>query len=261
MSRLPFPLAVLTLALPVHADEQLSAGAALQLLDAGDAAQVIEMRGKEGQPQPVHWNILTYDRQSPVYLRALEIRSGRVDDEGESHAFYPSRLPDGRFDLMRLRIDSPVAFEILGLQAGKAGIGFDSVDYLLYCRPFDSEPVWRLTAVDRSGRLAGIVDLSGESGSVLRTVWYRWPVRDRGFPEIIDSAMNGEPPVPVAPPAPAVPPSVPPPMPSNLPQQPAASKAVVAPADPGSPFESDPVKVIPLPPANPNPLPGADPKP
>jgi hypothetical protein len=88
-----------------------------------------------------------------------------------------------------LKLGSVKAFEILNLEADRAKIGFDSIDYHLRCREFSSEPIWTLVANDAEGNQVARVDLSGESGRVMRTVWtYRV---GRKVPVIRDSVLLG----------------------------------------------------------------------
>ena len=247
----------------------LPASTALRLFqtarNSAPLPKLAELRGNGGLPQPTQWSILAYDRESPLYVRAYVVRVGKVTDAGNSQALYPAKLPEGFLDPTRLRIDSIAAFEILNLHAAAAGVRFDSTDYLLRCRPYDTEPIWRLTALDRARRPVGTVDLSGETGVVLRTVWFRWSQKERGFPEVADSAASGELPAAIAPPpppqpsaqvealtAPAAPPipTPPPSAPALMPTPPAMPKAEVGPPDPFA--ETDPVKVIPLPPTTPS---------
>jgi hypothetical protein len=292
--RLSLPVLLLLAGFPVRSPgqsaEPFPASSALQLLISAhgttDPPPLVEMRATNGQPQPSRWVIFAFDRQSPLYVHAYSARPGRFGDDGDSQSFYPAKFPDGFLDPARIRIDSTTAFQIFSLHAGAASIRFETVDYLLRCRPYDTEPIWRLTGLDRNRRTVAVVDLSGETGVVLRTIWYRWPQRDRGFPEISDSATTGKPPTPIEPPAPPapvvtvepvtapapsapslsapvmVPPTVPASDPAPVPAPPVPApplpmpKAEVGPADPFA--ETDPVKVIPLPPLNPSS--GATPK-
>ena len=176
-------------------DEQITALAALNRVNSRYGAQfvqkIVEMRGVRGQSQPQGWRLISHDPMSQTLLREFSIGNRRVSNEGSNEDFYPRRQPSGFIDLQRLKLDSTGAFEILDREAALAKVGFDSIDYHLRCREFSDEPIWSVTARDASGFPVARVDLSAETGRVLRTIWSSRS--GRRFPVIKDSALRGLP--------------------------------------------------------------------
>jgi len=151
--------------------------------------QIADMHGSGGQSQPMVWKIAALDLSSPFLLKTFRVDPSREVDEGQNRAFYPDKPPAGFISVAALKLGSYDAFLSLDKAAAKAKVGFDSVDYRLRCREFTSEPIWTLTAVDSDGFAVGILDISGTSGKVLRTVWLR-RAGARGLPTIEDSVLD-----------------------------------------------------------------------
>lgn len=155
----------------------------------GEFSRGVEITGSAGQPDPVVWTITSYDPKSPTMLREATVRNGVAKDRGASKEYYPKRQPDGFFLLRKVKLDSPDAFKVADKEAAGAEVGFDSIDYRLRCREFTDDPVWTLRLRDINGTVVGVIDMSAESGKVLRTVWVR---RDpaNSKPVVVDSATN-----------------------------------------------------------------------
>ena len=176
-------------------DGQVTALTALNRVNSRYGAQfvqkIVEMRGVRGQSQPEGWLLIAHDPMSETLLREFSIGGRRVSNEGSNEDYYPQRQPSGFIDLQRLKLDSTEAFKILDREAALAKVGFDSIDYHLRCREFSDEPIWSVTARDASGFPVARVDLSAETGRVLRTIWSSR--NGRRFPLIRDSALQGQP--------------------------------------------------------------------
>tara|TARA_R110002096_G_scaffold179153_1_gene356114 strand:+ start:25304 stop:26356 length:1053 start_codon:yes stop_codon:yes gene_type:complete len=151
------------------------------------AETIVEMRGLQGQSQPISWELVVFDRQSPLFVREFTLTE-KHSLEKEAQPKYPNQVPTGFIDKQKLLIDSTASFRILELEAKRAGVSFNHVNYQLTCQEFTRDPLWRLTAIDVDGYVAGRVDLSGSTGTVLRTVWYSWNRGSRGYPLVVDSA-------------------------------------------------------------------------
>ena len=154
--------------------------------------KIVEMKGSRGQSQPEEWELIVFDPSSEYLLREFWIGDRRATNEGVNYDYYPKRQPAGFINLRRLKLGSVEAFNVLNKEADRARIGFDSIDYHLRCREFSDEPIWTLTAKDENGYQVARIDLSGETGQVLRTVWlYR---NGRAVPRVKDSAFMKPPP-------------------------------------------------------------------
>lgn len=150
---------------------------------------IIEMAGPDGQTQPDSWKVVVVDLSSPFLARTFSVDAHSVADEGENRTFYPDSIPAGFIALEKLAVGSYDAFIALDKEAGEAKIGFDSIQYRLRAREGSNEPVWTMTALDRDRYAVGIVDVSGATGRVLRTVWLRRSGA-RTLPVVEDSALK-----------------------------------------------------------------------
>ncbi|MEM1294965.1 MAG: hypothetical protein AAGH89_06335 [Verrucomicrobiota bacterium] len=223
---------------------------------------IVEMRGLQGQSQPVVWELVVFDRQSPLFVRQFTLTE-KQSLEQEAKPKYPSQVPTGFIDKQKLLIDSTASFRILELEAKRAGISFNHVDYLLSCQEFTQDPLWRLTAIDADGYMVGRVDLSGSTGTVLRTIWYSWTRGSRGYPLVVDSAAPEDYTAPPALPFPVTPnPQVTlePVNPPTALVPPGPGVAPGVPMTPATPIGPPIVEVSPVeavPPPNPGTQPGA----
>ena len=67
---------------------------------------LVEMRGTNGTPTPLVWNVVILDSRSPTKLEEFSIRGHRVDDRGPNREYYPEREPAGVFDMLKVRSSS-----------------------------------------------------------------------------------------------------------------------------------------------------------
>ncbi len=178
------------------ADPQIPAVSALRRVATvhGDKyiGKIVRMRGKGGQPQPKEWWIAVYDPAAPYLVHEFWVGDTRATDEGPNLDYYPGQTPPGFIPAQNIKLDSVDAFEVLNQEATKAKVGFDSVNYFLRCREFSEEPIWTLQAIDPNGASVGLVDLSAQTGKVLRTVWLYPGSGGQGrAPRIVDSELLG----------------------------------------------------------------------
>ena len=179
---------------PASAIAQVSALEGLQRIKTsfGDqaVANIVEMTGTKGQPQPREWWVLSHDARGPYRLSYYWADRSRATDEGHNDEVYSQSAPDGFIRFDKIKVDSTEAFKIANAEALKARVDFDRIDYKLRCREFTTDPLWTLTLQFR-GRYVGKLDMSGIDGTLYRAVWMRYgPQYSRGF-EITDSAFPG----------------------------------------------------------------------
>lgn len=153
---------------------------------------ISEIKGTGGQPQPIQWDIVAYDANSPGLLHHFRASSGLVQDGGPDSRRYPNDAPNGFFNITDIGVDSVAAFTIAEAEARKARQGFDSCDYFLQLREFSRDTVWKLDLIDANHRLAGSVFISGSNGEVLRTIWIQRGTIS-GLPNIVDSMSPAAP--------------------------------------------------------------------
>ncbi len=186
-------LGILTILAPAAAWADTTAKTALARIESriGEpyTRHVVKIKALDGDPNPDDWQITGHDPTSPTKLREFRVGGIRAVDLGVNDDFYPRVRPTGFVKREDIQLDSIDAFAILNREAAAAKIGFDSVNYLLRCREFSTEPIWTLSAIDNRGRTAGVIDISAKSGQVLRTTWFREspgsPFRD----QVEDSAL------------------------------------------------------------------------
>ncbi|MCB1234150.1 MAG: hypothetical protein KDM91_03680 [Verrucomicrobiae bacterium] len=150
---------------------------------------IIEMRGYEGVPQPEEWEIVCYDPNARFLAREYWAGIGEETNEGPTNDFFPKRSPSGYIRLSDLKVDSRAAFTIAESEARKAKIGFDAVNYILRAREYSQEPIWTLELLDARNNVAGKIYISGETGEVLRLVWFS---SGPDGPQIIDTSAPGQ---------------------------------------------------------------------
>ncbi|MEM0895560.1 MAG: hypothetical protein AAGJ79_01650 [Verrucomicrobiota bacterium] len=156
---------------------------------------IVKISATGGIPVPQEWTVTTHNPNSPTLLHQFVVNDRRAIDEGASNDFYPRVRPTGFVKRQDIQLDSIDAFQILNREAQAAKIGFDSVNYMLRCREFSTEPVWTLSAVDAQNRIAGVIDVSAQTGAVLRKTWYYEAQGSRLRERIVDSATPGQAPI------------------------------------------------------------------
>ena len=136
-----------------------------------DAAlnHVIEVKGKNGDPQPVAWVILLDDQNARGGVREVEVSNGKIVSEHTPVRSYVGSSAGIVMDFKRLNLDSEGAFTIANQEATKRNTGFDSVDYALRSDDQTNAPVWVLKLLDTNNVNVGTVYIAADNGAVLRT--------------------------------------------------------------------------------------------
>ncbi len=175
-------------------EQRLTAKGALQVLSLRFGPEplraLVEMRAQDGQSQPWEWEIISHNHLSPNQLRYYWVGGQEATDEGDCDDLYPLKPPAGFINYDKFLLDSNAAFTVAEGAARAARVGFDSVNYTLRARELSDEPLWILDLVDARDFLVGKVYVSGETGSILRTLWIDRKERFRGAPSVDDSAMS-----------------------------------------------------------------------
>lgn len=193
---------ILALALAAGRAPAATAYEALQTIKQarGDAIlkQLIEVRGETGQPQPQSWTILMNDPTARGGVREFvvtgsEIASERTPLHGDTSAGKLSAL-----DFARLNLDSDGAFKLANQQAATKKIGFHTVDYTLRTNDADGAPMWVLHLFDYMGAPVGTLQVSAESGKIVRALQVdpdarEKPVVQQAEPTPPPAANDGEP--------------------------------------------------------------------
>ena len=126
--------------------------------------RVLEVRGRNGAPEPALWKIVLDEPRARGGIRELEVQRGQIISE---------RTPTGRtigspMNFNQLNLDSEGAFTVAHQEAEKAGVPFDRLDYLLKSGTGGGAPVWELSLFrGREGQVGSMV-IAADTGSVLR---------------------------------------------------------------------------------------------
>jgi len=157
------------LLLPLSGVAQDTAYQALRALSAErDQAvlkQVIEVKGRNGSPQPQVWTIVLDDPQARGGVREIEVARGRIVSEKTPVKAYSGVA--AKMDFQKLNLDSQGAFTVAEEEARRERISFDSVDYILRREDTANAPIWVLQLTDTTQRGVGTVTIAADTGTVL----------------------------------------------------------------------------------------------
>jgi hypothetical protein len=158
-------LAALSLLVSIGAQAADTAYNALRVVGKQNAEllnNVVEVRGRNGSPQPDVWKITVDDPKSRGGVREFEVQRGRIISERAP----TSRTLGSRMNFNQLNLDSEGVFTIVNQEATKSGVPFDRVEYLLKAGTGGGAPVWEVSLSER-GAYAGRMALAADTGAVL----------------------------------------------------------------------------------------------
>lgn len=176
--------------LTATASAQETAYAAMRVVKAakGDAslAKLVEVRGKEGGPQPEAWVLLFNDPAARGGVREIVVQDGAILSERTPLSGFSGLGDLPVLPSARLNLDSDGAFRIANDEAKREGIGFHWVNYTLRFDAASGEgPLWVLDLVDVAGVSAGSVVISAETLGIVRGL--------RGTPAPMANAQSSAP--------------------------------------------------------------------
>ena len=126
--------------------------------------QVIEIKARNGTPQPAAWTLLLNDPMARGGVRELEVVSGHIVSE---------RTPvktgaNGKtFSLAKLNLDSEGAFAVAEHEARVVKLGFYGANYTLCADPASDTPVWVLHLLDKDQNPIASVTIAADTGQVI----------------------------------------------------------------------------------------------
>ncbi len=127
-------------------------------------SHVVEVRGRNGVPQPEIWKVTLDEPSARGGLREVEVEHSHIAGERTPTA-HPT---ESAMNFNQLNLDSDGVFTIVNEQAGKKGISFDHADYVLNSAG-GAAPVWHVDLFEgRRGRVASFA-VAADSGAVLKT--------------------------------------------------------------------------------------------
>jgi len=154
---------------------------------------IVELRGKNGMPQPPVWKIVLDDPRARGGIRELEVQNGKVIGERtplEHDAVSPMVLT-------QLNLDSEGAFTVANQEAQKLNLSFDHVDYVLQSGSGNGTPVWKLDLSDSKGGHVGAIVIAADTGNILHQDFDHGSVASRQDNDRAEAADRADGPPPV----------------------------------------------------------------
>lgn len=162
MKRLLCCAILAVLPLTVHAADTAYTAIRVVAKKVGDEAlsRVIEVRGKQGAPEPQVWKVVLADERARGGIHEYEVQRGKISGD---------RTPSGRgggapLDLNKVNIDSDGAFTIVNQETQKAHVPFDHIDYTLVNT--GRAAVWHLEIYNGKEGRVGSLEIAADSGNV-----------------------------------------------------------------------------------------------
>ena len=167
MRKFLFPLALGILPTIVFAESD-TAYKALRTFgkQAGDKVlnRVVEVRGRNGIPQPDVWKIIANDPGARGGLTEAEVQRGKIISQRTPTARATSATQT--MDFNQLNLDSDGAFTVANQELQKRAVPFDRIDYLLRSPGNGKPPDWHLELYDRGTKI-GTMEVGADNGIVL----------------------------------------------------------------------------------------------
>lgn len=127
-----------------------------------------EVKGKEGVPQPGEWLVICNDPNAHGGIRELTIVNGRIVSERTPMGEYAGEGDLPHLTVTPTMVDSGPLFKKVDREAKVAQVGFDSIDYVLRVDVISGKPIWIVKLHNSSGALVGNMEISAETGEVLK---------------------------------------------------------------------------------------------
>jgi hypothetical protein len=138
--------------------------------------RVVELRGRNGTPQPAVWKIVFTDPAARAGVQEIEVQRGKIIAERAPTL----RGPVGEaMDFTHLNLDSEGVFTVVNQEAAQQGLPFDRVDYTLRSGSGGGSPVWTAELFDGRNGKVGSFQIAADSGAILG--------RSKSGPPVVDS--------------------------------------------------------------------------
>jgi len=131
------------------------------------SANLIEVTGERGEPQPQEWKVILSDPAARGGVREIVASGDVVVSQRTPLKGYADVGSQPSIALTRLNLDSDRAFEIANKQAVAKKVGFSWVDYTLRANAVGGSPMWILRLYNNMGSQVGVTQISAENGSVI----------------------------------------------------------------------------------------------
>lgn len=128
---------------------------------------VIEVKGRNGSPQPTVWTVLINDPLARGGVREIEVSKGHIISERTPVKTYSGQADGNSLDFQKLNLDSEGVFFVIEGEARVAKVQFYTVDYLLRSGEAGSAPVWVVQLLDDQQHSVGSVTVAADTGLVI----------------------------------------------------------------------------------------------
>lgn len=134
---------------------------------ADSSANLVEVTGERGEPQPQEWKVILRDPGARGGIREVVASGDVVVSQRTPLRGYSDLNAQPAITLTRLNLDSDRAFEIANKQAVAKKLSFSWVDYTLRANAVGGSPMWILRLFNNMGSQVGVIQISAENGSVI----------------------------------------------------------------------------------------------
>jgi hypothetical protein len=134
---------------------------------------VIEVKGRDGTPQPHVWTILLNDPMARGGVREIEVANGHITSERTPLKTYSGQGEGIALNFQKLNLDSKGAFVLAETEARRAKVGFFYADYNLRCEEAGGAPIWMVQLLDDQQHNVGSVRIAADSGLIVSTTFTR----------------------------------------------------------------------------------------
>ncbi|MFI0348462.1 MAG: hypothetical protein ACH346_06840 [Chthoniobacterales bacterium] len=173
MKKLLFLLLTFLLGFPVAsifaAETALSA---IQVLRDASRPELLaglaEVKGEHGDPQPAEWILLCNDPTAQGGVRELTISNHQIVSERTPLNGFGGEGDLLHLDTTHITVDSGAIFKAVNSEAIAHHIGFDAIDYVLRTDAISGATLWIVHLYNGSGALVGTMQLSSETGAVIK---------------------------------------------------------------------------------------------
>ncbi|XHR29916.1 MAG: hypothetical protein ACFUZC_05045 [Chthoniobacteraceae bacterium] len=128
---------------------------------------VVEVKGRNGSPQPSSWIILLNDPAARGGVRELEVAKNRIISERTPVKEYSGQSDGAVLNFSKLNLDSEGAFSVAENEVRNSKLGgFYAADYLLR-RGDNGTPIWIIQLLDQEKHSLGSITIAADTGVVL----------------------------------------------------------------------------------------------
>jgi hypothetical protein len=154
--------------------------------------RVLELRGRNGMPQPAVWKIILAESESRGGVREIEVQRGKIISERTptSHSTHGEAM-----DFSRLNLDSEGVFTIINRESEQRGQPFDRIDYALRSGS-GGAPVWTADLYDGARGRVATIQIAADSGVILGQTRSNAPITSAPPPSDRDFVHGNPPPPP-----------------------------------------------------------------